>query len=74
MTAGPTKGFLRDNGLSLFFGTLFLLALVGQALTGHATYNNQAVTDGLEQVTLRRYLTSSEFAVDVTENWQSEYL
>lgn len=74
MTAGPTKGFLRDNGLSLFFGTLFLLALVGQALTGHATYNNQAVTDGLEQVTLLRYLTSSEFAVDVTENWQSEYL
>jgi len=47
---------------------------VGQALTGHATYNNQAVTDGLEQVTLLRYLTSSEFAVDVTENWQSEYL
>jgi hypothetical protein len=28
----------------------------------------------MEQVSLLRYLTSSEFAVDVTENWQSEYL
>ncbi len=68
------SSFLRDNGLSLFFGTLFLLALVGQALTGQASYNNHALSDGLEQVSLLRYLTSANFAVDVTENWQSEYL
>ncbi len=68
------KGFLRDNGLTVFFGTIFLLALLGQALTGHRLYNDEQVTDGLEQVSLLRYLTSSEFAVDVTENWQSEYL
>ncbi len=68
------KGFLRDNGLTVFFGTIFLLALVGQALTGHQLYNDEQVTDGLEQVSLLRFLTSSEFAVDVTENWQSEYL
>lgn len=68
------KGFLRNNGLSVFFGTTFLLALVGQALTGHQLYNDEQVTDALEQVSLLRYLTSSEFAVDVTENWQSEYL
>ena len=28
------KRFLRDNGLSLFFGTIFLLALLGQAVSG----------------------------------------
>jgi hypothetical protein len=65
---------LKENSLSLFFGTIFVLALVGQGLTGHAEYNNQQVADGLDQITLLRYLTSSDFVVDVAENWQSEYL
>ena len=70
---GP-RAFVRDNALSLFFGILFLLALLGQALTGVALYNNEQDAAGLDGVTLLRYITSSEFAVDVTENWQSEYL
>ena len=65
---------LRNNGLFLFFAVLFIGALVGQALTGVAEYNSQRVVDGLEQISLLRYLTSSSFAVDVAENWQSEYL
>jgi hypothetical protein len=68
------RRFARENGLGLFFGLIFLLALVGQALTGHADYDNQQLSQGLEPVSLGRYLTSSDFAVDVTENWQSEYL
>ncbi len=64
----------RDHGLALFFGVIFLAALVGQGLTGVAEYNNQQLTDGLQQVSLEQYLTSSSFAVDVAENWQSEYL
>jgi hypothetical protein len=68
------KKLLRDNGLGLFFGVLFLIALCGQAFAGHADYNNQQLTQGLEPVSLGRYLTSASFAVDVAENWQSEYL
>ena len=68
------KTVWRDHGLALFFGVIFLAALVGQALTGVAEYNNQQLTDGLQQVSLGQYLTSSSFAVDVAENWQSEYL
>jgi hypothetical protein len=64
----------RDHGLALFFGAIFLAALIGQALTGVAEYNNQQITDGLQQVSLDQYVTSSSFAVDVAENWQSEYL
>ena len=67
-------GSLRANALSLAFGVLFLSTLVGQALSGVADFNAQQVTDGLEQVSLLDYLTSSSFAVDVMENWQSEYL
>jgi hypothetical protein len=68
------RTFLRQNSLSLFFGVIFLAALVGQAFTGHAEYNAQQISAGLATVSLGRYLTSSSFAVDVAENWQSEYL
>lgn len=67
-------GFLRDNGLGLFFLATFLLALVGQAVAGHADFNNQMAADQLQQVEFGEYLTTSDFAVDVSENWQSEYL
>jgi hypothetical protein len=70
----PRYGFARANALSLGFGALFLTTLVGQALSGVADFNAQQVTDGLPRVSLGAYVTSSSFAVDVMENWQSEYL
>lgn len=66
--------FVRQNSLSLTFGLMFLAALVGQAFAGLADYNNQQVADGLARVSLGAYVTSASFAVDVAENWQSEYL
>src|SRR6195952_5159648 len=68
------KPALRDNSLAIFFGVIFAAALIGQALTGVAEYNNQQIVDGLQQVTFIQYVTSASFAVDVAENWQSEYL
>lgn len=65
---------LRRNGLSLAFSALLLAALVGQALTGVAGYNESAGDAGLPAMSLAEYVTSSRFAVDVAENWQSEYL
>ena len=65
---------LRNHGLSIVFGLLFLGAITGQALSGLAAYNGRALDSGLSQVDIGAYLTSSEFAVDVAENWQSEYL
>lgn len=64
----------RTNGLSLFFGLLFLVSLIGQAFSGLAYFNEQQVASRLEQVSFWQYVTSSSFAVDVSENWQSEYL
>jgi hypothetical protein len=65
---------LRNHGLSIVFGLLLLGALTGQAITGMAGYNERALDSGLPEVGIGAYLTSSEFAVDVAENWQSEYL
>jgi hypothetical protein len=68
------KKFVRENGLSLAFGVLLLLGLVGQAISGVAEYNGQATADGVDQISLLSYLGTSDFGVDVAENWQSEYL
>ena len=65
---------LKDNGLSLFFGTIFLLSLLGQSVSGLADYNNQQLSSGGDPVSFWHYVSSSSFAVDVAENWQSEYL
>jgi hypothetical protein len=65
---------LKQNSLSIVFLVLFLAALAGQAIAGHADFNEQQVAHGDPTMTMGRYVVSSEFAVDVMENWQSEYL
>lgn len=65
---------LRENALSLAFVALLIVSLIGQAVSGLAGYNEQARTDGVQQIGMGEYLASSSFAVDLAENWQSEYL
>jgi hypothetical protein len=66
--------FVRENGLSTFFLAIFLLSLAGQAIAGHGQFNHDQLLHHGDPVSLGRYLTTSEFAADVAENWQSEYL
>jgi hypothetical protein len=68
------RKLLRDNGLALFFGTIFLLALLGEAIAGFYAFNDDQVADGAAPVSWTTYVTSSDFGADVAENWQSEYL
>ena len=72
--ARPLVRRLKENGLGLFFGVLFLGALVGQAFAGTAQYNDQQLEHGGDPLSVAEYVLTSDFAVDVTENWQSEYL
>jgi hypothetical protein len=71
---GRLRRFLKENSLSIFFLLLFLACLAGQAVAGWKQFNAEQVADGLGTLSLGRYLTSADFSVDVTENWQSEYL
>ncbi|WP_207457773.1 DUF6766 family protein [Herbiconiux sp. SYSU D00978] len=68
------KRFLRDNGIGLGFGLAFLVVLVAQSFAGWAAFNQQQISDHLGEIGYFDYLTSASFAVDVSENWQSEYL
>jgi hypothetical protein len=68
------RRFLYENSLSIFFGMILVAALVGEALVGHDTYNQEQLAHHAETISLGRYLTSSDFGTAVMENWQSEYL
>jgi len=68
------RRFLKENSLSIVFLALFLAALVGQAIAGHADFNDNAVSHGHPTISLGRYVVSSDFGAAVMENWQSEYL
>ena len=68
------RKFIRDHSLSLFFFSIFLAALTAQALVGHDLHNQEALAHGGSEISLWRYITSSDFGNAVMENWQSEYL
>jgi hypothetical protein len=68
------RRFLKENSLSIVFLALFLAALAGQAIAGHADFNENAESHGDPTISLGRYVLSSDFGSAVMENWQSEYL
>ncbi|MFF2369110.1 DUF6766 family protein [Agromyces sp. NPDC058110] len=65
---------LKQHTLSIFFGAIFVAALIGQSFAGLAVYNEDQVSHGASTTNWVDFLTSSAFVVDVAENWQSEYL
>ena len=65
---------VRDNALSLLFGALFVLALCGQSVAGWSENNEMLAQHGRPAMSFSAFITSSDFVVDVAENWQSEFL
>ena len=65
---------IKDHALSLCFAAAFLLALAGQSIAGLVAYNEEQAAHGAAGTDWVGFVTSSDFVVDVAENWQSEYL
>jgi hypothetical protein len=68
------RRFAADNGLSLFFGVLFLAALVGQSFAGQHAFNADQLAHDGRPLSWRDYVLSPDFGGSVLENWQSEFL
>ena len=66
--------FLRENSLSLFFGAILLVSVVGQSFAGQHQYNADAIRHGEHAISWTHYLVTPEFGGDLLENWQSEFL
>ena len=68
------RRLLRDNGLSLTLGVLFIAFLIGQAVTGFHHHNEEQAAHDQPQITFGSYLTSGDFLEATAENWESEFL
>jgi hypothetical protein len=66
--------WLRDRGLTLVLTALFVVFLVGVALTGWDANNQELLEHGAPALSLPGYLASPEFGEAVFENWESEFL
>lgn len=67
------KNFLKQNGLSITFFALFLVTLIGQALTGLKEHNQEMIEIGGTTVAMVQYLGSGHFLQATFENWESEF-
>ncbi|MDB5191681.1 MAG: hypothetical protein JWQ96_1244 [Segetibacter sp.] len=65
---------IKDNGLSLVFLALFILALSGQAITGFHQHNEELIEHGAQEKGALEYLTSGHFLEATFENFESEFL
>jgi hypothetical protein len=68
------KYFWKNNSLSIVLFTVFLLCLIGQAMTGYQVNNEELIEHDNSPVSMATYLTSGHFGEAVFENWESEFL
>ncbi len=68
------RRFAKENGLSLFFATIFLFTLVGQSFAGQHNENAGRAQHGERSLSWWEYVVSPDFGAAVMENWQSEFL
>jgi hypothetical protein len=70
----PFATFVRQNGLSLVLGAMFIAATAAQIGFGLGAYNEDRAHEGRAAVALAEYLTSGHFLEALFENWESEFL
>ena len=68
------RKILRENGLSIVLGLLFLIFLAAQAVVGLYEYNEEQQLHGQSTVDFTSYLGTSHFLEATMENWESEFL
>jgi hypothetical protein len=68
------RNWLRDNSLTIALLALFAISIVGQALTGWDSNNQDRFQHGKVAIGLLEYIGGGEFVSTVFENWESEFL
>jgi hypothetical protein len=68
------KRWLFEHGLLVVNLALFILFLIGMALTGWQVSNQELADHGAAAQAFPQFLRSGDFAEAVFENWESEFL
>lgn len=66
--------FFYRNSLTIVFMVLFIISIVGQAITGWKEHNEYLTEKGQPESAFSNYLTSGHFLQATFENWESEFL
>lgn len=72
--ARAIAAWLRDHGLALATGGLFLVSMAGQTLTGFYVHNDELREHGRPRLTFGEYVFTGHFVEATAENWESEFL
>jgi hypothetical protein len=65
---------IYEHSLGLAFTCLFIVSIVGHAISGAAEHNADARLHGGEMVTTSSYIAEPRFWFESFQNWQSEFL
>lgn len=65
---------MKEHGLLLVNVALFVIFLVGMALTGWQVSNDELLDHGAPAQGFAQFLASGDFVEAVFENWESEFL
>src|SRR5687768_14727672 len=65
--------WFKNNSLSIVFFVLFIISIIGQAITGIKEHNQEMQQEGGQQLNMAQYLTSGHFLQSTFENWESEF-
>ena len=65
--------WFKNNSLSIVFLLLFIITIIGQAITGLKQHNQEMQNEGGQQLNMGQYLTSGHFLQSTFENWESEF-
>jgi hypothetical protein len=68
------RNFFSDNGLIIVLLALFVICLIGQSLSGVASYNETQATNHLPPIGYWQYLGTGTFLEGLFENWQAAIL
>jgi uncharacterized protein DUF6766 len=71
---GRLLRWLRDHGLALTTGALFLTFFAGHATTGYFAHNDDLREHGRPPLPFGDYLRTGRFLESTAENWESEFL
>ncbi|MRG59677.1 hypothetical protein GE115_07300 [Agromyces sp. CFH 90414] len=72
--AEQKSNWFREHSLFIVLFALFVVFLVGMAITGFEVYNEEQVEHGASPIGFLQYLTTGAFGEATFENWESEFL
>jgi hypothetical protein len=71
---GDWRTAIFGNSLLIVMGTIFLLSLFAQSVTGWNVYNDDQVAHHSTEVSWLTYVGTADFWEQALQNWQSEFL